>query len=136
MNAVFLMGRLTTDPLTKDGQDGKKQFAKFNIAVERSFQKPGTEKLVDYIPVIAWDIHANFVAKWLKKGMRVAITGELRQNVYSDKDGKPVHALNVVASKIEFADGKSQAPERKENVPDYAKENDFMSVSGDDNPFT
>ena len=107
MNQCAFVGRLTATPELKITPSGK-NVCNFSLAVERKFKDANGEKAVDYIDFVAWNSQADFLCKWFDKGVRIAVTGELQTRMY-EKDGKKNKIYEVLASTVEFADGKREA---------------------------
>ena len=105
MNQVQLLGRLAADPAIRY-TSSQIPVASFNLAVPRRKQKD-KEKEVDFIPIVAWRQRAEFAQKYLRKGMRVAVTGEIQVRTYEDKSGNKRWATEIIATDIYFADGKA-----------------------------
>ena len=125
MNKAFFVGSLCTDPIptyTKDGS-GEIALVKYTLAVPRAMDKE-KNKNTDFIPVVAFTNRGKFALAWFKKGMRVAVTGELRSGVYSTKEGEKKYTLEVMASEQEFADGRDKTGEHHEfmDIPAGADE--------------
>ena len=144
MNKVFLSGNLTRDPEIRYTQAGK-AYARIGIAVNRPYSK---EKAVDFFTVVAWDKTAEFSGKYLTKGSRVLVEGNLRTNSYENKDGVKVNTVEVWVDNIEFAGSRRDdnsgggdnnysrnnqpAPSRKNNYDDgFGGE----PIDPDDTPF-
>ena len=98
MNKVILMGRLTRDVETF-GQ--KSKVARFTLAVDRNY---GEE--TDFFNCVSFGKQAEFVEKYLKKGIKVLVTGSLQTNSYEDKNGNKVNSIQIVTSDIEFCESK------------------------------
>ncbi len=106
MNCVNLIGRLTKEPELKETPAGK-SICTFSIAVQRNYKNKDTgEYEVDFINIRAWESHAEFVTRYFHKGQRIGITGSLRVNNYTDKNGNSATWTEVIANGIDFADGK------------------------------
>lgn len=113
MNCVCLIGRITKELELKTTPSGK-PVCTFSIAVQRPYKNKDTNEYdVDFINIRAWESHAEFVTKYFHKGQRIGITGSLRVNSYTDKNGNPATWTEVVANGIDFADGK----QTESNVP-------------------
>ena len=109
LNCVVLMGRLTADPELRTTTNGI-SVARFRIAVDRSFTKPGEEKQTDFIPVTAWRSTADFVSKYFRKGSMIAVQGELRMNSYQDKTtGQNRITYEVQANNVSFTGSKAES---------------------------
>jgi single-strand DNA-binding protein len=120
MNQVQLMGRLTAEPVLRY-LPNKIAVAQFTLAVNRKTKDK--EEQTDFFPVVAWRAKAEFVGKYLHKGLRIVLTGELRTRNYTDKDGIKRWVTEILAENIYFADGKAagqhgDAPEGFTGVPD------------------
>jgi single-strand DNA-binding protein len=110
MNTVCLMGRLCADPDVNYIQTNNTCVAKFSLAVNRDFVKPGEEKKADFINIVSYGKTAEFASKYFKKGQQVGLTGRMQTRNYDDKDGKRVYVTEVVAEQFYFADSKTDKP--------------------------
>ena len=99
MNKVILMGRLTREP-EMFGQ--KSKVARFCLAVDRSYGEDET----DFFNCVSFGKQAEFVEKYLKKGIKVLVTGRLQNNTYEDKQGNKVTSTQIITEEIEFAESK------------------------------
>ena len=125
MNIVGLVGRLTHSPEVRHTDSGK-AVCNFTIAVERRFKDADGNAIVDYIDCCVWNQSAEFLCKWFDKGVRVGITGELQTRKY-EKDGQTRKITEVLASTVEFADGK-----RETIATNTADTNTFANDTADD----
>lgn len=120
MNKVILMGRLTKDPELRYTND-KKAIARFSLAVDRKFSK---DKETDFFNCTAFGKQGEFAEKYLKKGTKIALTGRIQNDNYTDKNGNKVNATQIITEEIEFAESKKtdEAPKQKESefmdIPD------------------
>ena len=90
MNKTILMGRLTRDPEVRYSQtDRNMAIAKFSLAVDRRFKKQGDETTADFFNCTAFGKQAEFVEKYLKKGIKVVVTGRIQNDNYTNKEGRP-----------------------------------------------
>ena len=107
MNKVILMGRLTKDPDVRYSQGNEPiAVARYSLAVNRRFKKQG-EQEADFINCVAFGKAAEFVEKFLKKGMQISIVGRIQTGSYTDKNGKKVYTTDVVAEEHYFAESKN-----------------------------
>lgn len=102
LNKVILMGRLTADPELRHTPDNI-PVASFTLAVDRGFSKSNE---TDFIDIIAWRSHAEFVSKWFNKGKLVAVTGRLQIRNWKDKEGNNRRTAEVVVEECHFAESK------------------------------
>ena len=109
MNKVILIGRLTKDPDVRYSQGNQPiAVARYSLAVNRRFKKQG-EQEADFINCVAFGKAAEFVEKFLKKGMQISIVGRIQTGSYTDKNGKKVYTTDVVAEEHYFAEGKKDS---------------------------
>lgn len=113
MNKVILTGRLTSDPEVK--QTEQSTIAKYRLAVDRRFKKEG-EQTADFISCVAFGKSAEFVDKYLLKGMKIAIVGRIQTGSYTKDDGQKVYTTDVIVEEHEFCESKVQggSEQRKE----------------------
>lgn len=72
INVVAIMGRLTYDPELRTTPTGV-SVVRFQVAVDRNFQRAGEERKADFIDVTAWRQTAEFVSKYFRKGSMIAV---------------------------------------------------------------
>jgi single-strand DNA-binding protein len=106
MNKVILMGRLTRDPEVRYGGASNTAIAKFSIAVDRRFKRDG-EPTADFFNVTAFGKQGEFVEKYLHKGTKIVLDGEIRNDNYTNKEGQKVYGFQIIANSIEFAESKN-----------------------------
>lgn len=104
LNKAILMGRLTADPELQQTPGGT-AVTSFTLAVNRSYSK-NSEQQTDFIDIVAWRSTAEFVAKWFRKGMQVAVSGRLQTRNWEDRQGNRRKAVEVVADEVYFAEAK------------------------------
>lgn len=110
MNKVIMMGRLTKDPEVKQVNDTT--IGRLSLAVDRRFKREG-EATADFFDCTAFGKLAEFVGKYLKKGTKIVLEGEVQNNNYTNKDGQKVYGTRIIAGSIEFAESKGKTEEAK-----------------------
>jgi len=128
MNLVILTGRLTADPELKYTQSGK-AFAKFTIAVNRTFNREQT----DFINCVAWDKRAEVIAEYLRKGNMTGVKGRLSVRNYEDENGQKKKITEVIVDSIEFLESKKGSGSMDMNVGN--DESNSNNVSDEEFPF-
>lgn len=139
MNKITLIGNLTHDPEVRSTPNGV-TVCTFTIAVNRRFAQQGGEKATDYFRINAWRQLGENCARYLAKGRKVAVVGELQARTYEGKDGATRMSLDVSADEVEFLTPRSQdegsgysAPRQSNAAPqDLAG---FTDIQSDDIPF-
>ena len=134
MNKLILIGNLTNDPVQTDTQSGKR-VTRFTLAVNRRFQVNG-EKVTDFFRINAWNALGDNCYKYLAKGKKAAVTGEIQPRQYENKEGKTVMSLDVSADEVEFLSQKSDdtAEEKPKKEHTYT-EADFSDIEDEEVPF-
>lgn len=106
MNVVCLTGRVTKDIEIK--QSGETTIAIFSIAVTRGFKDKETGKYeTDFFDCTAFGSVAKFLEKYVTKGMKIEVSGRLRQDRWKDKDDNNRSRVIVVANNVGFAESKA-----------------------------
>ena len=104
MNKLHLIGNLTNDPELRSTQTGK-TVCSFTIAVNR---KHASEPTTDFFRIAAWNKLGESCARYLAKGKKVAVVGELQPRLYDAKDGQQRLSLDLLAEEVEFLSPKEK----------------------------
>lgn len=116
MNHIFLMGRLTADPVQRTTKAGK-ACTTFTLAVDRRGEG------ADFIPCTAWERQAETAGKLLRRGTKITVEGTLRQTTYEKNPGEKTTRFDVWVDRFEFCEKKAAEP-----APE-------MTPTDDDMPF-
>ncbi len=138
MNKVILMGRLTRDPDIRYTQGDKSmRIARYTLAVDRRIKKEGADN-ADFIPCVAFDKNGEFAERFLKKGVKIAVTGRIQTGSYTNRDGVKVYTTDVIVEEQEFAESKnsqsgdaaqkSKAEPKPQSAPEEAGMDGFMNI--------
>ena len=135
MNRVMLIGRLTAKPeLRYTGSN--LPYARFTVAVNRTFNNAQGQREADFISVIVWRKQAENVCNFLNKGSLVSVEGRLQVGSYDDKDGNKRYTTDVVADSVQFLDSKNQSQARTESdASPYDYQEQTPSVNVENDPF-
>ena len=109
MNKFFGIGNLTKDVDLRTTQSGK-SVASFTIAVNRRFKDKEGEKQTDFFSIIAWGQLGEMCGRYLAKGRKVAVVGELQTRSY-EKDGVKRYITEIIADEVEFLSPKETPQE-------------------------
>lgn len=124
MNKVELIGRLTRDPDIRYAQgDNHLCIARSNLAVNRRYHKDG-EQSADFISLVAFGKMGEFFEKYLKKGMKIAVTGRIQTGSY-EKDGQRIYTCDVIVEEAEFCEKKSDS---ERGSGQMESDNGFMNI--------
>lgn len=92
MNKTILMGRLTKDPEVKYLQDeNSTAMARYTLAVDRRYRKEGKAE-TDFISCVTFGKNAEFAEKYLKKGLKILVSGRIQTGSYVNQEGNKVYA--------------------------------------------
>lgn len=132
MNKITLIGNLTHDPEVRSTPNGV-TVVSFTIAVNRKFPDSKGEKKTDFFRILAWRQLGESCGRYLAKGRKVAVVGELQARTYEAKDGTVRMSLDVQADEVEFLTPKQQS----ENSDEQAQidTSGFTDVQSDDAPW-
>ena len=103
LNNAVITGRLTKIPELKQVGDNQTPVVNFALAVERDFSDDNNERKADFIPVVAWNGLAKFVAGNFGKGGAISVQGRLQSRNWEDAEGKKHYTIELVAENAYFA---------------------------------
>ena len=130
MNKFIIIGNLTKDPELTTTPSGT-NVCKLNVAVNRKFVDANGNRGVDYFTVQAWRQLGENCAKFLTKGRKVAVSGEVQNRKYQAQDGTDKWITEVVANEIEFLSPKADGQQTSMNDPEAG----MTPVDDDSLPF-
>jgi single-strand DNA-binding protein len=121
INRVVLIGNLTRDPEAKTISSGM-LIVNFPIAVDR-IKKDAKE--VDFFDVTVFGKLAENCNKYLTKGKKVCIDGNLRQDRWTDPDGNKKSKIGIIANNVQFLSSKdnNSFPSEEEQTSDQEDPN-------------
>ena len=106
MNKIFLIGNLTGDPELRTTPNGI-SVCTMTIAVNRRFNANRDDRQTDFFRITAWRQLGETCSRFLSKGKKVAVVGELSARTYEGKDGA-FNAIVPAGGKIEDANSDVQ----------------------------
>ena len=108
MNKVFLIGNLTRDPETRETPSGV-TMCRFAIAVQRPYSSQDGERQTDFFECTAWRGLGETIARYTKKGNKVAVSGSIQLRNYEDNQGMKRTAVDIIVQDCEFLTPKSNS---------------------------
>lgn len=109
MNSILITGRLCADPELRQTQSGV-SVCQFRVAVNRRFANKQTgEREADFISCVAWRQTADFVSRYFRRGGWIELSGELRNNDYTDQNGTKHHSMVVHCDNVGFVGNRDGA---------------------------
>ena len=133
INTITLTGRLTAD-VALSYTTGGTACGKFSLAVSRSVKSnDGWRDETDFFDCQLWGRQAESLSTYLRKGQKIAISGDLRQNRW-EQDGQKKSRVIVNVSSVVLCGGKSE--EAKAGKGEYRKaESPLIDEFEDEIPF-
>lgn len=137
MNKVILIGNLAADPESRTTQSGVQQCT-LRLAVQRRFANQQGQREADFFNVICWRQTAEFAARYLSKGRKIAVEGSIQNRSYTAQDGSKRYVTEINAEHIESLD---RAPETapqpnvqasKSETPKQMRADEFIELPDDD----
>lgn len=136
MNKCIFIGNLTKDPESQKTQSGV-NVCRFSIAVNRTYTNSNGEREVDFINIVAWRGLADNCAKYLKKGSKVCVVGQLQTRTWEDSEGKKKMAVDIMAEDVEFVSPKQSTDESNKTAvkSNTGVKQGLQEVDGEELPF-
>lgn len=137
MNKVILIGNLAADPESRTTQSGVQQCT-LRLAVQRRFANQQGQREADFFNVVCWRQTAEFAARYLSKGRKIAVEGSIQNRSYTAQDGSKRYVTEINAEHIESLDRApdtapqpaAQAP--KAEPPKQMRADEFIELPDDD----
>lgn len=127
MNKAILIGNVGKEPEIRKTQSGI-SVANFSLATSKKVK--GEDK-TEWHRIVAWDKLAEIIEKYVHKGDKLMIEGEIETRDY-EKDGQKVYTTEIRAWNMEMLGGKSEnQPAKVTKKVDIANLDDI----DDDLPF-
>lgn len=104
LNKVFLVGRLTADPILRSTSSGQ-SVCSFRIATNRVWTNRETSQKQEdtqYHSIVLWRKLAEISSQYLTKGSLVLIEGRLQTRTWQDSSGKNLYRTEIVAERMQL----------------------------------
>ena len=113
MNKVILIGNLARDPELSTTANGV-NVCRFSVAVSRKYANAEGKREADFLNIVVWSNLADNCHKFLKKGNKVGIVGNIQTRSYDAQDGTKRYVTEVVAEEVEFLSTKNSDSNKEE----------------------
>lgn len=115
VNKVILVGNLGKDPEIRSTQEGMK-IASFSVATSESWRDRSTQERVErtewHRVVVFNEKLADVVEKYLRKGSKIYLEGQLQTRKWTDQSGQEKYTTEVVIPRfrgeLTMLDGRAQ----------------------------
>lgn len=120
MNLVILTGNVGADPEVKEFDSGAKVVS-LNLATTKKYKDKSGEmqSKTEWHRLKAWNKTAELIQKWIKKGSKIGIEGELQYSM-SENNGQKTYYTDIIVNRIEFLGGGNSS----ENKPQQQTQNE------------
>lgn len=109
------------------------------IAVRNDFKNKDGEYDCEFINIVAWRNHAEYLSKYANKGTKILVEGKLTNRSYEKDDGTKGYIAEVVVEKVEILNSKKEKTDEEIELPKNIKsnyeENEEISLKDEDLPF-
>jgi single-strand DNA-binding protein len=139
LNQCNFIGRLGKDIETRYIPSGD-AIASFSIAIGSQWKDKNGEKQesTEWINVSVFGKLAEICGKYLEKGSQVFVSGRMKTDKYTDKEGIERYSTKIIADKMQMLGGKSNG-EQSENKPEELQparqQQDVCDIDDDLIPF-
>ena len=116
MNKVILSGNLTRDPELTETSAGV-SICRFSMAVNRKYKNADGDTITDFFNCTAWRGLGDTIARFAKKGKKIAVVGSVEMRNYEDRDGNKRTAVDINVQEVEFLSPKDTDDEDREAKP-------------------
>lgn len=131
MNNLCATGRLAKDCESRFTAKGDAITA-FSLAIDSGY---GENKVTTWLNCSMFGKRGESVAPYLKKGGQVAVSGELTNREYTDKDGNKRFSLDLRINDLTLLGGKPDNTEKRETPKHKEREPGEDMDESDDVPF-
>jgi single-strand DNA-binding protein len=133
LNKVMLIGFVGQDPEIKILSNNK-PMAKFSLATSKSWKDKNGEyqSKSEWHNIVIYNEHlANFVSKYILKGAKLYLEGEIVSNKYTDSNNVERLSYQIQVNEVKILENKKIETKNEENTTSQVADNEL----DDDMPF-
>ena len=134
MNKFIFIGNLTKDVDFSKTNSGI-SVAKFTVAVQRNYANADGEREADFFNITTWRGQADTCQKYLRKGNKVYVEGQITNRSYDGQDGNKKYVTEYTAEKVEFLTPKKSDGSQAEQEPVAPQQAELQPIDDDSLPF-
>ena len=108
LNKAMLIGNVGQDPEIRTIPSGAR-VAQFSVATNRRWNdKNGQQQeKTEWHRIVAWERLVDIIERYVKKGDRIYVEGEIEYRQYQDKDGVTKYTTEIRAREVVLLGGRS-----------------------------
>lgn len=119
MNSVNVTGNLAKDIVLQATPSGTKVVSN-TIAVRRNRKNSSGEYDTDFINFVAWDVKAEYLSKYAKKGDKIELTGTWQVRNYETDKGEKRRIDELIVETVNVWNVKEKEEKKEEEkLPTY-----------------
>lgn len=118
MNKIVITGNLTKAPELRHTESGM-AICRFTIANNRGY---GEKQKTTFVNIVTFNKTAENCDRYLSKGSKVGIIGELEIRQFTGNDGQTKYMTEILANEVEFFTTKSQMEESNSELVEIEDE--------------
>ena len=119
MNSVNVTGNLAKDIVLQATSSGTKVVSN-TIAVRRNRKNSSGEYDTDFINFVAWDVKAEYLSKYAKKGDKIELTGTWQVRNYETDRGEKRRIDELIVETVNVWNVKEKEEKKEEEkLPTY-----------------
>jgi len=109
LNKAMLIGNVGQDPEIRTIPSGAR-VAQFSVATSRRWNdKSGQQQeKTEWHRVVVWEKLVEIIERYVKKGDRIYVEGEIEYRQYQDKDGVTKYSTEIRAREVVLLGGRSE----------------------------
>lgn len=101
MNKFIGIGNICKDIELKSTNSGK-YVLQNSIAIRNDFKNADGEYDSEFVNIVVWGNTAEYMQKYARKGMKIAVEGRLQTKIYDKADGTRGYVTEVVCNNVEL----------------------------------
>jgi single-strand DNA-binding protein len=137
VNKVIVIGNLGNDPETRYLDNGK-CLTTISVATSESWKDKQTgerQESTEWHRIVAFGPVAEIMGKYLTKGSKVYIEGQLKTRKWIDKEGTDRYTTEIVVRDMQMLSPKGESPQGAAQAPQTAQSTPPAPDFADDIPF-
>lgn len=137
MNKCILVGNVGRDPESRTLESGV-TVTTFSLATTKSYKDKDGQKQTrtQWHNIVAWRGLADTIAKYVHKGDKLAVVGEIETRSWDDKDGNKRYTTEVIIAEMDMLTPKAQSePQAQQNDEPAQPAAESNGDENDDLPF-
>ena len=132
LNQCQFIGRLGKDCEVRYASSGD-AIASFSLAVGSQWKdKSGNkQESTEWVNVTAFGKLGEICSEYLKKGSQVFISGRMKTDKYTDKQGVEKYSTKIIADKMQILGSKAESHQDHPAQQDKKQSDDFTGLDSD-----